>query len=60
MSELLRPFQQTATFCGMTWLPPFVVHSILPVTMGGISDEELVQRAEEYRSLLDGVIISNG
>lgn len=60
ISELLRPFQQTATFCGMTWLPPFVVHSVLPVTMGGISDEELVRRAEEYRSLLDGVIISNG
>lgn len=30
MSELLRPFQQTAYLCGMGWLPPFVVHGILP------------------------------
>lgn len=60
ISELLRPFQQTATFCGMTWLPPFVVHSVLPVTMGGSSDEELARRAEEYRVLLDGIVIANG
>lgn len=57
MSELLRPFQQTATLCGLTWLSPFVVHSVLPVTMGGISDEELGKRAEEYRILLDGITI---
>ena len=55
ISELLRPFQQTANFCGMKWLSPFVVHSVLPVTMGGISDEELGKRAEEYRALLDGI-----
>ncbi len=57
MSELLRPFQQTATLCGLTWLPPFVVHRVLPLTMGGISDEELGKRAEEYRLLLDSVAI---
>lgn len=57
MSELLRPFQQTATLCGMKWLSPFVVHSVLPVTMGGIGDEELVRRAEEYRVLLDSVTV---
>ena len=30
MSELLRPFQQTAYLCGMKWLPPFIVHGVLP------------------------------
>lgn len=30
MSELLRPLQQTAYLCGMHWLPPFVVHGVLP------------------------------
>ena len=57
MSELLRPFQQTANLCGMIWLPPFVVHSVLPVKMGGISDEELGRRAEEYRTFLDSVTL---
>lgn len=53
MSELLRPFQQTATLCGLTWLPPFVVHSVIPETMGGMSDEELSRQANAYRTLLD-------
>lgn len=57
MSELLRPFQQTATLCGLTWLPPFVVHNVLPVSMNGISDEELDRRTEEYRVLLDGFTV---
>jgi len=57
MSELLRPFQQTATLCGLIWLPPFVVHSVLPVSMQGISDDELGRRAEEYRVLLDSVTV---
>lgn len=25
IGELLRPLEQTATLCGMTWLPPFVL-----------------------------------
>lgn len=57
MSELLRPFQQTAQLCGLTWLPLFVIHSVLPVSMNGISDEEISKRAEEYFTLLDGFTI---
>ncbi len=30
MSELLRPFQQTANLCGMKWNVPFIVHGVLP------------------------------
>ena len=26
MGELLAPLEQTAVLCGMTWLPPFVIH----------------------------------
>lgn len=29
ISELLTPFEQTARLCGMRWLPPFIVHSVL-------------------------------
>jgi glutathione-regulated potassium-efflux system ancillary protein KefG len=57
ISELLRPFQQTAQLCGLTWLPPFVIHSVLPVSMNGISDEELSKQAAEYFALLDGFTI---
>ncbi|CAK8715160.1 Glutathione-regulated potassium-efflux system ancillary protein KefG [Candidatus Electronema halotolerans] len=60
ISELLRPFQQTANLCGMTWLPPFVIHSVLPPGIAGfknISDEELGQRAEVYRTFLDSVTL---
>jgi glutathione-regulated potassium-efflux system ancillary protein KefG len=53
MSELLRPLQQTANLCGLTWLPPFVIHNVLPISMNGISDEELAKRAAEYFALLD-------
>ena len=57
-SELLRPFQQTAHLCGMTWLPPFVVHSVLPAGIAGfknISEAELAERAAAYRDLLAGL-----
>ena len=56
ISELLRPFQRTAELCGMTWLPPFVVHGVLPEGIAGyksITDEELTGKAREYRTLLE-------
>lgn len=58
ISELLRPFQRTAELCGMTWLPPFVVHGVLPEGIAGyknITDEELAAKAHEYRTLLEGL-----
>ncbi len=57
ISELLRPFQQTANLCGMTWIPPFVVHSVLPPGIEGfksVSDDEIREYAKKYRELLEG------
>ncbi|MER2520983.1 MAG: NAD(P)H-dependent oxidoreductase [Bdellovibrionales bacterium] len=56
ISELLRPFQQTANLCGMIWLPPFVAHSVLPEGIAGVknvTEEELRNKAAEYRNLLE-------
>ena len=56
ISELLRPFQQIATLCGMIWLPPFVTHSVLPPGREGLksmSDEEISNRAAAYLTLLE-------
>ncbi|MBT6626271.1 MAG: NAD(P)H oxidoreductase, partial [Gemmatimonadetes bacterium] len=50
MRELLTPFEQTANFCGMTYLPPFVVHGVLQ------EDEATFQdAAEQYRACLEGL-----
>jgi glutathione-regulated potassium-efflux system ancillary protein KefG len=56
ISELFRPFQQTANLCGMKWLPPFVLHSVLPAGIEGfknISDDEIRNYADKLRDLLD-------
>lgn len=57
ISELLRPFQQTANLCGMKWLPPIVIHSVLPPGIEGfknICDDDLMKRADEYKKFLEG------
>ncbi len=59
MSELLKPFQQTANLCGMIWHRPFVVHRVLPDGINGypnIAAEELTKRAEAYRAYLKQLI----
>jgi glutathione-regulated potassium-efflux system ancillary protein KefG len=55
VSELLRPFQQTANLCGMQWLPPFVVHSVLPPGIAGftsITDSDLRDKAMQLKERL--------
>lgn len=47
MNELLRPFEQTANLCGMTYLPPFVVHRTHDMPR-----ETIDENAERYRQLL--------
>jgi glutathione-regulated potassium-efflux system ancillary protein KefG len=42
--ELLAPFEQVARFCGMAWLPPFVVHGAFALAPNDISRE-----ASRYR-----------
>lgn len=57
ISELLKPFQQTANLCGMKWLSPIVIHSVLPPGIEGfknISDADLAKQADEYREFLEG------
>lgn len=55
MSELLRPFQQTAYLCGMGWLPPYVVHGILPGNYADPDSQESVHlrsAAENLKTLV--------
>ena len=47
ITELLRPFEQTAALCGMRWLPPFVVHGTLL-----LDAEAIAGHAEDYRQVL--------
>lgn len=56
ISELLRPIQQTAYLCGMDWLPPFMVHGVIPGDYEGITatlDSEIVSKAHELKSWLE-------
>ena len=46
--EFLLPFEQTATLCGMRYLPPFVVDAIHK----NESQARLERFAEQYRQLL--------
>jgi hypothetical protein len=37
--QLLRTFQQSALLAGMTWLPPFIMHNVLPPGITGFRIE---------------------
>ena len=50
IQELLRPFEQSANLCGMTYLPPFVVHGTHNMTEATIDNF-----ADQYRTLLLGL-----
>ncbi|MCC6411460.1 MAG: NAD(P)H-dependent oxidoreductase, partial [Saprospiraceae bacterium] len=47
VNEFLRPFDQTATLCRMTYLPPFVIHQTNLAT-----DEQCNSFAGTYRDVL--------
>ena len=49
--ELLGPFNQTAAFCGMEYLPPFVVHG----TQQTDWDDHMSQQVSDYRDALIGL-----
>ncbi|MEI8010926.1 MAG: NAD(P)H-dependent oxidoreductase [Candidatus Omnitrophota bacterium] len=56
MSELLRPFQQTAYLCGMRWMAPRVLHGVLPGDHEGVkaaTDEQVRAFAKELKSFLE-------
>jgi glutathione-regulated potassium-efflux system ancillary protein KefG len=61
ISEFLRPIQQTANYCGMTYKTPFAVHGLLPKALGvpgTITDEQVLEAAERYQHLLQKYIES--
>ncbi len=51
MREFLRPFEQTAVLCGMSYLPPFIVHGSHRFS----SDEDIEPYAQDYRSLIEAL-----
>lgn len=56
MSELLKPFQQSAYLCGMRWHAPFIVYGVLPGDYEGIeatTDEALAARCAELRQYVE-------
>ena len=50
LRELLAPIEQTAALCGMTYLPPFVVHGT-----HAISDDDIARHADEYRRVIEAL-----
>lgn len=47
IAEFLRPWEQVAALCGMTYLPPFMVQGTYRLT-----DDILADYAEQYRQVL--------
>ena len=61
MSELLRPFQQTANLCGMRWRTPFVVHGVLPQPVEGMPTQDadgLAAKGAELRAYVESIDVS--
>jgi glutathione-regulated potassium-efflux system ancillary protein KefG len=48
--ELLAPIEQTAILCGMSCLPPFVVHGT-----HSLGDAEITRYADEYRRVIEAL-----
>jgi glutathione-regulated potassium-efflux system ancillary protein KefG len=60
ISEFLRPIQQTANYCSMSYKTPVVVHGLLPKALGmpgTITDEQVLEEAQQYQSLLQEYIV---
>ena len=47
LADFLRPFEGTASLCGMEYLPPFVVHGT-----HGLEVHEIEQHLSDYRRVL--------
>jgi glutathione-regulated potassium-efflux system ancillary protein KefG len=47
MRELLAPLEQTARLCGMTWVPPYVIHGT-----HRLDEAEIARAAVDYETLL--------
>jgi glutathione-regulated potassium-efflux system ancillary protein KefG len=51
IDEFLRPLEQTAAFCGMTWETPFIVHNAVAKSASALKEE-----ARRYRERLISLI----
>lgn len=47
MDEIATPMRLTAKFCGMQWLPPFIVHGA-----SRLDDDALNRTAQQYREVM--------
>jgi len=58
--EFLRPFQQTASLCGMCYLPPFVIYGSTEIKMNFEKNPDcqtaLSQEAKSYKALLKNLV----
>ncbi len=53
VSELLRPFQQTAYLCGMRWYSPVVVHNSLPESDSNLSEDKRAELTRVANELVE-------
>lgn len=53
--ELLRPFEQTADFCGMSFVKPFVMYEAETMSHSAVEKE-----AKRYREYIESVVASLG
>lgn len=51
IESFLRPYEQTAYHCGMTYLPPFVIYAAERLT-----DQEVATQAAAYRNRLQAFL----
>jgi glutathione-regulated potassium-efflux system ancillary protein KefG len=51
MRELLAPLEQTARLCGMTWVPPYVIHGT-----HRLDEAEIERAAVDYWTLLQRLL----
>jgi glutathione-regulated potassium-efflux system ancillary protein KefG len=61
ISEFLRPIQQTANYCSMTYKTPLAVHGLFPKVLdipGTITTEQVLGEAKRYQHLLQQYIES--
>ena len=57
IDEFLRPFEQTAVYCSMTWVPPIIVDRVERTKVADARlkiAEHLREQAERYRLFLAG------
>ena len=55
MAELLSPLEQTAVLCGMTWVPPYVIHGTHRMDEAAIAAEAVAYEAMLRRLYGDAV-----